>query len=98
MTEFPAKIVVFFSVLLFMGAGSAVGEGPSITFEEESFSAHLEELSLKAVTEKIESETGIWFQAGEALLQERVSVAFDKLSFEDGLDRILSSDELQPCF
>lgn len=91
MTEFPAKMVVFFSVLLFMGAGSAVGEGPSITFEEESFSAHLEELSLKAVTEKIESETGIWFQAGEALLQERVSVAFDELSFEDGLDRILST-------
>jgi hypothetical protein len=91
MTEFLAKIVVFFSVLLFMGVGSAIGEGSSITFEEESFSARLEELPLKAVTEKIESETGIWFQGGEALLQERVSVAFDNLPFEDGFDRIFSS-------
>lgn len=90
MTLFPATIAFFFAGLLLIGAGFAVGEDLFIAFEEETFSAHLEERPLKAVTEKIESETGIWFEAGEALLQERVSVVFEELPLEDGLDRILS--------
>jgi type II secretory pathway component GspD/PulD (secretin) len=91
MKVFPATTVVFFAALLLIGVGFAAGEDPSITFEEETFSAHLEELPLKAVAEKIEDETGIWFEAGEALLQERVSVVFEELPFADGLDRILSN-------
>ena len=82
-------IVVLFGLLL-SGPGLADGEDLSLTFDEESFSAHVEESPLKAVTEKIERATGIWFKAGESLLQERVSVVFDGLPLEDGLERILS--------
>jgi hypothetical protein len=91
MTVSPASIVVFCVVFLSVAPGPAAGEDLVMTFEEEAFSAHVEELPLKAVTGKIESETGIWFEASEALLQERVSVVFDELSFEDGLSRILSN-------
>jgi hypothetical protein len=89
MSRFPASIMVFLGLLL-SGPGLATGEDLFIAFEGETFSAHVEESPLKAVTEKIESETGIWFKAGETLLQERVSVVFDGLPFEDGLERILS--------
>jgi type II secretory pathway component GspD/PulD (secretin) len=86
----PLVAIVVLLGLLLSGPGLADGEDLSLTFEEESFSAHVEESPLKAVTEKIESETGIWFKAGESVLQKRVSVVFDGLPFEDGLERILS--------
>ena len=89
MSTLLAIIAAFLSLLL-IGPGPAMAEDLSITFEEETFSAHVEESPLKVVTEKIESETGIWFKAGQALLQERVSVAFDGLPLEEGLERILS--------
>jgi hypothetical protein len=90
MSRLPASIVVFFVAFILSGVGPAAGEELFIAFEGETFSAHVEESPLKAVTEKIETETGVWFKAGEALLQERVSVVFDGLPFEDGLERILS--------
>ena len=89
MSTLLAIIAALLSLLL-IGPGPAMAEDLSITFEEETFSAHVEEYPLKVVTEKIESETGIWFKAGQALLQERVSVAFDGLPLEEGLERILS--------
>jgi hypothetical protein len=68
----------------------AAGEDLFIDFEGETLSARVEESTLKTVAEKIENETGIWFKAREALLQEKVSAAFDELPLEDGLERILS--------
>jgi len=87
----PFAVVAFFVVSLFFGgAGTVWGQDLSIEIEGETFSAHLRESPLGVVTEKIENETGIWFKAGEALLQEKISVVFDELPFEDGLGRILS--------
>lgn len=86
----PLLPIVVFLGLLLIGPGLASGEDVFITFEDETFSAHVEESPLKALTEKIEGATGIWFKAGESLLQERVSVVFDDLPLEDGLERILS--------
>jgi len=83
-------IAIFFVSLLLSGGDIVSGEDLTIAFEEETFSAHVEETPLAVVTDKIENETGIWFKAGEALLRERVSVVFDGLPFEDGLARILS--------
>jgi hypothetical protein len=83
-------IALFFVSLLLSGADIVSGEDLTIAFDEETFSAHVEETPLAVVTDKIENHTGIWFKAGEALLQERVSVVFDGLPFEDGLARILS--------
>jgi hypothetical protein len=90
MSRLLITIVVFFVTPVLSGAGPAAGEDLFIAFKGETFSAHVEESQLKAVTEKIENETGVWFKAGEALLEERVSVVFDELPFEDGLERILS--------
>jgi hypothetical protein len=83
--------VLFFCLAVFWAGPSPVaGEDLLISFEGETLSAHVEASPLKAVTREIESETGVWFKAGEALLQEQVSVAFDGLPFEEGLERILS--------
>ncbi len=87
-------IGVFFVALLLSGASSAAAEDLFIAVEGEALSARVEEFPLKAVAEKIESKTGIWFkagEAGEALLQEKVSVAFNGLPLEAGLERILST-------
>jgi hypothetical protein len=50
----------------------------------------VEDSSLKAVAEQIESKTGIWFKSGGAFPEKKVSVAFEGLPFEEGLERILS--------
>jgi hypothetical protein len=88
MCRFLPIIVVFFAALLLSSMSSATDI--FIDAEGEVFSAHVEDSSLKAVAEEIESKTGIWFKSGGALPDEKVSVDFDGLPLEDGLERILS--------
>ena len=90
MGRFSTILAVFFIALFSIGLRPATGEDLFLAFKGETLSAQVEESPLKAVTEKIENETGVWFKAREPLLQERVSVVFDGLPFEDGLERILS--------
>jgi hypothetical protein len=89
MSRLDTVIALFFATLV-LGSSPATAEDLFIAFKGETLSAHMEESPLKDVAEKIESETGIWFKARESLLQERVSVVFDGLPLEDGLERILS--------
>jgi hypothetical protein len=88
MCRFLSITVVFFAALLLSSMSSATDI--FIDAEGEVFSAHVEDSSLKAVAEEIESKTGIWFKWGGALPDEKVSVDFEGLPFEDGLERILS--------
>ncbi|MGD8716992.1 MAG: ankyrin repeat domain-containing protein [Desulfobacterales bacterium] len=61
----------------------------TMVFQGATFSAILEEESLKNVIEKFQKETGIWLKAPESELNERVSVQFVNLSIQEGLKRIL---------
>jgi len=90
MRSLLAPCLLFCLAVFWSGPGPVAGEDLLISFEGDTLSAHVEASPLKAVTREIESETGVWFKAGEALLQERVSVVFDGLPFEEGLERILS--------
>ena len=67
----------------------ARAENISLNFQESTFTAILEEATLKNVIEKVRKETGIWIRAPESLLDERVSVQFENLSIQRGLKRIL---------
>jgi hypothetical protein len=80
--------LIFFAMLLLSSMSSAADL--SINVKGKVFSAHVEDFSLQAVAEEIESKTGIWFKSGGALPEERISVDFEGLPFEDGLERILS--------
>lgn len=86
----PTTVAGFAIAALLIFTAPAAGQNLLISFEEETLSAHVKGTPLRTVTEKIENETGVWFKAGESLLQEPVSVVFDGLPFEDGLERILS--------
>jgi hypothetical protein len=41
--------------------------------------------------EKLESEQGVWFQGAPSVLENTVSVQFKDLTFQEGLQRILSN-------
>ena len=81
--------MICFAALL-IGRSPAAGQDLSIDFEGETFSAHVEDYPLKVVADKIEKEKGIWFKAGDVLLQEKVFADFEDLPLEEGLEVILS--------
>lgn len=87
-TFFPVLITIWvISCCLF--STSAGAESISLDFQGTTFTVSLKEAPLKNVFEKIQKETGIWFNAPESLLDERVSVQFENLSVQEGLKRIL---------
>ena len=81
-------IVLFFGGLLLSSTSSA--SDLLIDVNGDAFSARVEDSPLKAVAEQIEIKTGIWFKSGGAFPEKKVSVAFERLPFEEGLERILS--------
>ena len=91
-----AKKIGVLSALITMGVifcclfnTSAGAESISLDFQGATFTASLDEAPLRNVFEKVQQETGIWFNAPESLLDERVSVQFENLSVQEGLKRIL---------
>jgi len=88
MCRFLPIIVVFFAVFLL--SSMSLATDLFIAVKGEVFSARVEDSSLKAVAEEIESKTGIWFKSAGALPEEKISVDFEGLPFENGLERILS--------
>ena len=80
-----AILVIFYYPIVFGGSE----ENNTLVFQGKTFTAFLEDESLKNVLEKFQKETGIWFQASESELNESVSVQFANLSIQEGLKRIL---------
>jgi hypothetical protein len=80
--------LVFFVTLLLSGVSSAADL--SIDVKGEVLSARVEDSPLKAVAEQIERKTGIWFKSGGPMPEEKISVDFEGLPLEDGLEKILS--------
>ncbi len=87
-TAFTAltTILVIFYFLIVVAASE---ESSTLVFQGATFTAILDEESLKNVFEKVQKETGIWFRVAESELDERVSVQFENLSIREGLRRIL---------
>jgi hypothetical protein len=79
-------ILVIFCYFMVYAANE---ESNTLVFQGATFTANLEEASLKNVFQKLQKETGIWFRVPESGLDERVSVQFENLSIEEGLKRIL---------
>ena len=93
-----AKKIGVLSALITMGVifcclfnTSAGSESISLDFQGATFTASLDEAPLRNVFEKVQKETGIWFNTPESLLEEKVSVQFENLSVQEGLKRILHS-------
>ena len=80
-----AILVIFYYPIVFGGSE----ESNTLVFHGKTFTAILEDASLKTVLEKFQKETGIWFKIPESELNERVSVQFANLSIQEGLKRIL---------
>jgi hypothetical protein len=90
MSKIGTSLLMICLGALLISSSPAAGEDLSIEFEGDTFSAHVDDYPLKAVADKIEKEKGIWFKAGNALLQEKVFADFDGLPLEKGLEVILS--------
>jgi hypothetical protein len=88
MRGFLSISLIFFAALLLSGVSSAADL--SIDVRGEVLSARVEDSPLKAVAEQIERKTGIWFKSGGPMPEEKISVDFEGLPLEDGLEKILS--------
>ncbi len=62
-----------------------------LVVRDQTLSADLEGVPLRAVLQKLKNEEGIWYQGSGSLLDEPVSVRFKNLPFNEGFRRILSS-------
>jgi hypothetical protein len=69
-----------------------------VEFQGEIFSASLQEVSLRHVLEELERRKGIWFKGANSLFDEKVAVQFNALSLEDGIKRILTSNNYSLVF
>lgn len=83
------------ALILFLLTGMALGQNElSIRFEKNVVSADIREASLSVVLEAIRTEKGIWLETGflkdDSLLDEQISLKFEEVSIQDGLERILS--------
>jgi|GEM_PF-4185703 len=85
-----------FSVLIvILLTGVSAGQNEvSIRFEKGMVSADIRKVSLSRVLEVIREEKGIWLETGflkdESLLDEQISLQFQDVPVQDGLERILS--------
>ncbi len=65
-----------------------------LAFKNERMTAHLENASLRSVTQEIEEKKGIWFKLwfgdDDSLFNETVTMQFTNLPIHEGLERILS--------
>jgi hypothetical protein len=65
-----------------------------LAFKNERMTAHLENASLRSVTQEIEEKKGIWFKFwfgnDDPLFNETVTIQFTNLPIHEGLERILS--------
>ena len=88
MSKVLTILVVFLAGLLLSDTSSA--SDLVIDVKGEVFSARVEDSPLKAVVEEIENKTGIWFKSSGVSPEKKVSVTFEGLPIEDGLERIFS--------
>jgi hypothetical protein len=88
-------IFISFAAYVFCSSMSPLGwaqeERIDLKFQEQTFSADLEEAPLGAIIKRFKEEKGIWFKGKESLLDEKVSVQFKDLPIREGLERILSA-------
>jgi hypothetical protein len=77
-------------ILSFFLCQDGVG-AEAVSFKEGSLSVNVKETSLLEVARDIEKQSGIWFRGDETFFQEKVSVTFSNLPFEEGLKRILTN-------
>jgi len=65
---------------------------------EQTLSASIRSAPLRDVIAKIEDELGIWVQGAQHAGDETVTVEFESMPLEEGLDRILSSTNYSLVF
>ena len=66
----------------------------NLLIDKNTLSADIEGASLEAVLTQIRQKTGLYYKTwfgGNQTLSEKVSVRFNRLSFKEGLERILSN-------
>lgn len=88
-TRFYASLMV--SCVLFFSLPPSRLCAQPVSFKNDLLSVSFRDISLLEVARDIERQSGVWFRGDETLFQERVSVAFNDLPFEEGLKRILAN-------
>jgi hypothetical protein len=63
----------------------------AVSVKDGLLSVNLKDTSLLEVARDIEKQSGVWFRGDETLFQEKISVAFNDLTLEEGLKRILAN-------
>lgn len=61
----------------------------SIRFDGSKMSVDIDQLYLKDVFQTICAHKGFWVKGGSSVLESKISIRFQDLSFQDGLKRIL---------
>ncbi len=88
-TVFCAGLVVSSFVGLFVYQYALCAE--AVNVRDGLLSVNLKDTSLLEVARDIEKQSGVWFRGDETLFQEKISVSFNDLPFEEGLKRILTN-------
>ena len=82
-----AFICCLFCSLIWLSSAEAKKE--SVRFDGPKMSADIDEIYLKDVFKKINEQKGFWVKGDKSVLESKISIRFDNLSFQDGLKRIL---------
>lgn len=84
-----ASVIFCFVLVSFSCQEASCADAVSV--KNGLLSVNLKETSLLDVARDIEKQSGVWFRGDETLFQEKISVTFTDLPFEEGLKRILAN-------
>jgi hypothetical protein len=90
---FIYSCVSLFFLLIISFTARASQEDSSLQVKGNLISADFRDISISEIFEKLRKEKGIWLKAEPAQLSEKISVNFQNLTLEKGLQRILSSQD-----
>ena len=85
----PLLIAYLFSGLI--GSFPVEAKTEAIRFDGPQMSVDIDEINLKDVFNRINEQKEFQVKGDPSLLNRKISVRFDNLSFQDGLQRILSN-------
>ena len=88
-TIFCAGLIVSWILGFFLHQNGLCAE--AVIVKDGLLSVTLKDNSLLEVARDIEKQSGVWFRGDETLFQEKISVTFTDLPFEEGLKRILTN-------
>jgi len=85
------KVSAFICCLFcgFIWISPAEAKKEAVRFDGPKMSVDIDEIYLKDVFKTINAQKGFWVKGDSSVLDSKISIRFDNLSYQDGLKRIL---------